>query len=43
MNMRREGEGQSSPAVAPKPHLGYLDPTVNLTTQGLEKGSLVIK
>lgn len=43
MHMHREGESQTSPAVVPKPHLGYLNPTGNLATQGLKKGSLVVK
>lgn len=43
MHTCREGRSQISPAVVLKPRLDYLDPTVNLATQGLNKVSLVIK
>lgn len=35
VGMCREGENQTSPAVVPKPHMGYLNPTGNLATQEL--------
>lgn len=38
----RDGKNQCSPAVLPKPHSFYLDPTENSATLGLNKISLVI-
>ena len=43
VHKHREGQSQAISAIAPKRHLAYLNPTVNLATRGLNKVSLVIK